>query len=218
MVHVYALVRSPTTVPATAGIGNAELRVVSVGNEIEAVVSDIEGAAQPSESAILAHARVVEGLAEANDSVLPARFGNGIPDEADLRVRLEKRGSELAAAFARVSGCVELGVRVFRVPPAAELSGSGRDYMQRRLEEVGRAEQLARELDEALAPLARESTCRVLASGESLLAAAYLVARGEVERFRGAIDSFERAQPGLTLVTTGPWPPYSFALLEAEGA
>src|SRR5437588_506281 len=121
MVHVYALVRSPTTVPAHAGIGNAELRVVSVGNEIEAVVSDIEGAAQPSESAILAHARVVEGLAEANDSVLPARFGNGIPDEADLRVRLEKRGSELAAAFARVSGCVELGVRVFRVPPAAAL-------------------------------------------------------------------------------------------------
>lgn len=219
MVHVYALVRSPVALPATAGIDDAGLRAVSVGHAIEAVVSDVAGAPQPNESAILAHARVVEALAEANGAVLPARFGGGIADEAGLRARLEDRGAELEDAFARVDGCFEMGVRAFRVPFAAvEPAGSGRDYMQRRLREVGGAEQLAQELEEGLAPFARESTSRVLASGESLLSAAYLVARGEVDRFRDAVESFERARPGLTLVTTGPWPPYSFVLLGAEAS
>jgi hypothetical protein len=218
MLHVYALVRKPANVPATAGIEDAPLRVVSVADEIEAVVSETNGAGAPGEAAILAHARVVEALAEANDAVLPARFAHGIADDGDLRQRLQGRRREVVDAFARVSGCVEIAVRAFRASPAAEPAGSGRAYMQRRLEEVGSADRLARELESTLTPLARESASRVLASGESLVAAAYLVPRADVDEFRAAIESFERSRPGLTLVTTGPWPPYSFALLEAEAA
>ena len=219
MLHVYALLRRPATVPATAGIDDAPLRVVTVESEIEAVVSDTNGPGAPGEAAILAHARVVEALAGANDAVLPARFADRIADEDDLRQRLHGRRRELTGAFRRVSGCVEMGVRAFRATKASQpRPDSGRAYMQRRLDDVGSAEQLARQLDEALAALVREGTSRVLASGESLLAAAYLVPRAELEQFRAAIGAVERARPDLTLVTTGPWPPYSFALLDADAA
>jgi hypothetical protein len=46
------------------------------------------------------------------------------------------------------------------------------------------------------------------------LNAAYLVARADVAAFREAVARLEHA-PGVTVVCTGPWPPYSFAT-EAE--
>jgi len=45
------------------------------------------------------------------------------------------------------------------------------------------------------------------------LNAAYLVAAEDVAEFRRAAAQVEAA-PGVTVVCTGPWPPYSFA----EGA
>src|SRR5919109_4512339 len=139
MLHVYALVRRPTTMPGTVGIQDASLRLVTVADEIDAVVSESNDAGAPDEAAILAHARVVDALVGANEAVLPVRFGSGIADDRDLRRRLEDRRGELHHTLTRVSGCVELGVRAFRAAHAAgPRPDSGRAYMQRRLDEVGR--------------------------------------------------------------------------------
>ena len=40
--------------------------------------------------------------------------------------------------------------------------------------------------------------------------AAYLVTRGDVERFKDAVDEHAAGDRGLQLLCTGPWPPYSF--------
>ena len=40
--------------------------------------------------------------------------------------------------------------------------------------------------------------------------ASYLVATRNVPAFRKAVDALEEAHPELTIVCTGPWPPYSF--------
>src|SRR5439155_7707645 len=140
-----------------------------------------------------------EALAASNDALLPARFGRGLADEADLRGRLEGREEQLVAAFDRVDGCAEVGLRV--VPSNGDVGQerpqSGREYMERRLSQVGRAETLARELHDSLAKLARESTHRVLARPDVVLTAAYLLPRDRVDMFRDAISASERRQQGL---------------------
>jgi hypothetical protein len=218
MLHLYALVRRPAELPETTGLGGSQLRAVAVDRQVDAIVSDTRGMTAATEPAILAHATVVDALAAANDAVLPARFGGGVADAADLGRRLEAQKEQLVAALERVRGCTEIGLRVLdaTADDAQERPRSGREYMRRRSRDIGRAEQLARELHEALAELARESTHRVLAKPDVLLTAAYLVRREQIESFTAAISAAERERPGLTFVCTGPWPPYSFALLDPD--
>jgi hypothetical protein len=86
--------------------------------------------------------------------------------------------------------------------------------MQRRLESVRASERLAAELHESLARRARDSTCSVVATPQLVLSAAYLLPRSEVEAFVDAVRAQEAARHGLTFLCTGPWPPYSFAMVE----
>jgi hypothetical protein len=62
----------------------------------------------------------------------------------------------------------------------------------------------ATEVHEMLSTLARES--RQLALGRG----AYLVAREDVEDFVVTIAALEEANDDLSILCTGPWPPYSF--------
>jgi hypothetical protein len=217
MLHVYALVRHPASVPDVLGIDDGPLRVVVAGHEVDAVVSDTRAGIVPSEAAILAHARVVEAVAAANESVLPARFAGDLSAEADVGRILVERRERILAALDRVDGCVELGLRV--LPAEGDVRAkapSGGEYMRTRLGEVARARHVADTLQRSLAAVARESTSNVLARRDVLLTAAYLVPRGDLERFHAAVKDVERQLSGVTVVSTGPWPPYSFALLEAD--
>src|SRR5438477_13144397 len=100
MLHMYALVRRPAALPALAGIDDAPLRAVHAADGVDAIVSETSGQpSAPTEAAILAHARVVEAVAAANESVLPARFTGGSSDEDDLRRRLEGRAAQLREAL-----------------------------------------------------------------------------------------------------------------------
>ena len=217
MLHLYALAQHPAELPPITGIDGSQLRAAPVAGSFDAVVSDVQmTGAQAGETAILAHAAVVEELAAVNDALLPARFAHGFADEDALGKAIRGRTQQVHDALERVRGCVELGLRVF--DENAETSGSdgssGRNYMLGRLQEVRRAEQIASAVHEALAANARESTSSVLAR-QLVLSAAYLLPRAEVDAFRAALDETEHRHPGLTFVCTGPWPPYSFALIES---
>jgi hypothetical protein len=86
--------------------------------------------------------------------------------------------------------------------------------MRRRLGQVEQAQAVARDVHGALAALARESSCQVVARGELVLTAAYLLLRERVEEFRAEVHAAEADARDITLVLTGPWPPYSFTLIE----
>src|SRR3954447_3878651 len=222
MLHLYALVSSPAQLPDTVGIDDAPLRALAVDSEIDAIVS--EGAARrtgaPTETEVLGHARAVDAIAAANAATLPARFAVEPSEPDDLRRRLLERRAQFGPALERVEGCVELGLRVVPSERNGDRStpASGREYMQRRLDEVTRVEELLRELHEPLAAIARESTSNVLARRDVVLTAAYLVPRAEVAGFRRAVDELDGTHEAVMLVLTGPWPPYSFTLVEGETA
>jgi Gas vesicle synthesis protein GvpL/GvpF len=166
-------------------------------------------AATPGEAtpeALWAHEHVVEQLM-ADRAVLPLRYGSRVADEDALREVLVSGRDEYAAALARVSGRVELGVRALaREREPAPVAASGRDYVLARLRGEGEAAALH-------APLAALAADARMLSGrpDELLRGAYLVERPEVDRFRAAVERLQTAHPEAAILCTGPWPPYSFA-------
>jgi hypothetical protein len=215
VLYVYAFVERPAAVPGVRGIDDAALEAENVGG-LDVVVSRHDTLPRdPSEEAVMAHARVVEALASANDAVLPARFGGAHTDVAALRNALAKREPALTAAIARVRGCVELGVRALAQARERAAAASGAAYMQARLEQRREAERLADELHAPLAASAREATRTVGATQRLLLSGAYLVPKDEVASFTGLVERLQAEHPDLGIVCTGPWPPYSFATAEA---
>jgi hypothetical protein len=213
VLYVYAFTEAPASLADVTGIDQAPLETHAAGS-LEAVVSRHDTTPSASEEAIVAHARVVEALAEANESALPARFGGVHKDPDALRAAIAERESELLAALERVRGCVELGVRALAPPPERTEASSGAAYMRARLDERRKLEGLADELDLPLAELAREATRTVGATERLLLSAAYLVPEDGVAEFRELVERLQAAHPDLGVICTGPWPPYSFATAE----
>jgi len=218
VLYLYALSEPPTTAPDVLGLDETPVSVERVG-EIDAVVGDLARArVEPTEHAILAHARVVDQVAGANEAVLPARFGRGFENGAALRSAVSERAEELTRALELVRGCAELALRVLTHDDGVSSSSeTGADYMRARLDAQRQAERVAAELHEPLAALARAATKSVGGGSELVLSAAYLVPRTAVDAFNARVAELAAERPGLTLACTGPWPPYTFATVEPGG-
>jgi hypothetical protein len=217
MVHLYALADHPAQLPGVPGIGASPLAAAAV-DAIDAVFSDVDGGwTEPTEAAILTHAHVVEELAKINDAVLPARLAKPYADEAALLGGIRERAVQLRDALARVRGCAEMGVRVVRHENHEHApTASGSDYMRTRLEAIRTADGVAEELDAAVHGLARDVIRGAAGMRDLVLTVAYLVPKEDAGRLRAAVEHLAGAHPELTYVCVGPWPPYSFALVDGE--
>lgn len=207
MIHVYGFVAPESPPPPTDGLDGAPVETLDLG-PVAALLSRHPEAPARREESILRHAQVVDAAMAASGDVLPARFGTAYPDEAALAVAVHPRAAELAHRLAEIRGCVEIGVRVLVPEEPEEAARSGREYMHSRLRETTDRTKLAERVHGALSELARESTHRVPHAGPAALVAAYLVPSDARGLFQQRVDEIGR---GLTLVCTGPWPPYSFA-------
>ena len=211
MLYLYALTEHPGVVPDARGIEGAPLEVEELGS-VDAIFGRIRREPTDAcEADVLAHARVVDELAAANDSVLPVRFGSVYHDVGALSGAVREREAELARALERIRGCRELGLRVVDVRPhSGPRPRTGREYMRALLNEQRSAEHVAAIVHEPLAALAREDVSTIRATSPLLFTATYLVSRDAVGRFQSAVTELERAHPELAFACTGPWPPYSF--------
>jgi hypothetical protein len=141
---------------------------------------------------------------------LPLRFGSTLAGEQELRELLTMRRAEFAAALASVRGRVEIGVRAIVPAPPEQPADSGRAYLTAKLERTRAAARVGEDIHAELAPLASDSTYRLIGEPHPTFAGAYLVDRDAVDRFRQAVDAARAARPQLALACTGPWPPFSF--------
>jgi len=212
MIHLYALVRGLEELPPLTGVDGAALERRQIAG-LELVISRA-GPKLPetTDKAVLAHASVVEELTARSRAILPARFGRAFASEEELTAAVETKAPALEHGLSRVRGCVEFGLRVLgrESPRQASTSLSGAEYMRARLEEETVRDRLSGELHRPLALLARSEARFGGASGD-LLHAAYLVPDERTAAFRDRVAELERLHPELTMVCTGPWPPYSFA-------
>ncbi len=214
------------------GVGGAPVRLLKLG-PLAAVVSDAgEEPVAVTEENLLAHNRV-NAAALAASTPLPFRFGTRAAPER-LAEYAASNEAALAAALARVRGCVEMSVKLLEKAKGegkAEPEGAGRGagvdeaaavgrgtafLLRKRREVLGeeearrRAEELAAWLASGVGELARESAVRVSPSEAIVVRAAHLVGRARVGEYRVRLRELGAARAGTRLLTSGPWPPYSF--------
>jgi hypothetical protein len=212
VIHLYGLVQGLEELPQVRGVDGAALERRRIDG-LDAVVSRGAGdLREVTHDQVLTHAGVVEELMTRSRAVLPAQFGRAFTSEEELSEAVRAKAPALERGLARVHGCVELGLRVLQREPRRDPSAevSGREYMQARLAEAAERDRLSDELDRPLAGLSRASARFGGAAGD-LLHAAYLVPEENVDAFHKHVSNLEAAYPELTMVCTGPWPPYTFA-------
>jgi hypothetical protein len=213
-----------------AGMEGASVRLLRLGR-LSAVVSEAgEQAAAVTDENVLAHSRV-NAAALAGSTPLPFRFGTRATS-ARLAEYVSANEASLVAALARVRGCVEMSVKLLERSEGESESEAGSDNSEVKTVEGGRgtafllakrreiaggegarrrAEELAAWLAAGVSGLARETDARVRPAGAIALSAAHLVERGRVAEYRTRLRSLGAERPGLRLLTSGPWPPYSFS-------
>ena len=211
-----------------AGVGGARVSVLALGG-LAAVVSEAgtEGAAVNEEN-LRAHNRV-NASALAVSTPLPCRFGTRAAPER-LAEYAAANAAALAAALARVRGRVEMSVKLMErsevgsrkseVESEASVAAAGAGtafLLKKRRELLGeegarrRAEEAAAWLASGVGELARETEARVSPSEAIFVRAAHLVERGRVEEYRAHLRTLAAERDDLRLLTSGPWPPYSFS-------
>jgi hypothetical protein len=175
------------------------------------------------------HDDVVSGLAE-RTTTAPLRMATVCRDDASARAKLAALADAATAVLDRLDGRIEWGVKVYaRVPETAdERSGSGAEYLRRRRAAL-RTRQQELATAQAQATSAYETLLHHAAAGRRhepqdsrltgvaapmLLNAAFLVDTARVAEFRTAVEQVGATADALEIVLTGPWPPYSFAVLD----
>jgi len=212
VIHIYAIAEGLDGLPEVEGIQGAPPERFRC-NGFDLVVSEQGAEVEPTEQAVLAHARVVEALLPLAEALLPARFGVAYEDEAALEEAVQERAAKLSESLARVRGHVELGVRIIgEERPESEPPATGRAYLEARAAET----RLGSELHESLAAHADAATRAQPPDGRVVLASAYLVDPNTIPSFLGAVEKLKEQHPRLTFAVTGPWPPYSFAGVDAQ--
>jgi hypothetical protein len=184
------------------------------------------------EGVVRSHDAVVHALA-AQAPTAPMRLATIFFDDDAIRRRLQEWYVDLAHVLDQVEGCGEWSVKVLAPaqptePDAAAPPASGAEYLRRRkaaLEQRADTDALAAEtaglVDEELGRLSRARR-RLPAqdprlsglSGTMVLNAAYLVPDEEADAFAGRIAQLAAEHPDVVVDARGPWPPYSFAMLD----
>ncbi|MER6348722.1 GvpL/GvpF family gas vesicle protein [Streptomyces sp. NPDC001595] len=189
-----------------------------------------------------AHHAVVEAVA-AHTTVLPLRLATVYLDDDRVREVLRRGEEAFTAALERLTGAVEWGVKVYAQPPVApaetavrgdavEALDPGRSYLRsRRRERSSRevtwaaATEAVRRIDAEAGALAldrarhRPQQGRLAdvegVPGENVANDAYLVPLERAEEFQERVRRSAAGLEGVRVEITGPWAPYSFAVLPA---
>jgi hypothetical protein len=178
-----------------------------------------------------AHDDVVRGVA-AMGTTAPLRLATVCSDDTSVQQRLRRLGARGEKLLTSLEGRDEWGMKVLggTAPPAAAAvtSSSGAAYLRQRRADLANRDEVAavaaRQADELYTFVAanadaarrhRPQDARLSGLARPmLLNAAFLVARDDLPAFRRAVDAVAQALPPDSVQLTGPWPPYSFAVMD----
>jgi hypothetical protein len=205
------------------GIDNAVVRAVSTA-DLAVWISPLPRPPMPSVEAIQRHNAVIEAAMTAAVTPVPFRFGQFVGSLSALAARVAERSGEWRAQLEAFAGHEEYGVRVLdpAIEPAVRdvhpAPVSGRAYLETLARAAGderhrrtRAEVIASELKTRLGGLVVQQRVEPLPSAHGLATIAHLVRHEDAAAYRDALDSARASMPALRFLSSGPWPPYSFA-------
>jgi hypothetical protein len=190
-------------------ITDAEL-AVWVSEHVERTAASVE--------AIREHnAVVVAGMTETVTPV-PIRFGQWLSDEEAARASLRTSHEEWLTLLGRFAGAVEYGIRIFDPAREAPADGAepkpvtGTEYMAAlaRKQSAGAGSQAVAALARAVEGVILEEKVEPLRTAHGIASVAHLVRNSRLDAYRSAVEAARAEMPRLRLLSTGPWPPYSF--------
>ena len=210
------------------GISGAPVRLLKT-HDFSVLVSDLDAdMVQVTRDNALAHAAVVRSILD-RTTPLPFRFGT-LVTEQQLVNYLSARKPALETKLAQVRGCVEMSVKIIQEPAAHESApdedvnqGAGTSFLAQKRREILGGEQSAAEasristwLHDKVSGLIRAEHVTLRPTEKLVLAAAHLIERAKVKKYRENMAETCQSRPDLHFLLSGPWPPYSFANIELE--
>jgi hypothetical protein len=210
------------------GISGAPVRLQALEN-LGVLVSDFDADAVPvTRENAMTHAAVVRSVLD-RTTPLPFRFGT-LVTEQQLRSYISARKPALETNLALVRGCVEMSAKIIwevsddeQEEPQDSAQGAGAMFLAAKRREIlgselraAQAKEISTWLHETLSGLTRNEKVDTQFSEKLFLAAAHLVERPNLPRYREKMAAARAARPELHFLLSGPWPPYSFANIELE--
>ena len=221
-VYLYAIVGQAPAAPLGLGLRDEPLSLVSLGGVV-AVVGLMDEPPPATADTVRGHDAIVRRLAEASDSILPARFGT-VEEPLALREWLASAGDELGGALALVAGREQMTLHVFDgeapapAPPTEETAdetslGPGARYLAERRRHRQHTERLPElaSLRARLDALVRAERVEPRAAPPLRASVYHLIERGRGAAYREAVETSLALAPGVRLRVSGPWAPYAFA-------
>ena len=225
----------------------AVVRAVPLAGYGRAVLQERLRHAPELEVMVRSHHRVIEAI-HARQAILPARLGTIYARRDDIVASLLAGRDSLLRQLQRLDGCDEWAVHLFadraivreraatddaeigRLREAHAGASRGRAFfLERQLRD--RIESATREAMVALAQQAFDRLRREAVAGEiapvgdggadaglEILRASFLVRHEATEPFLHEAGASTTKGEGVRCEWSGPWPPYSFASVEAEAA
>jgi hypothetical protein len=227
-VCVYAVVSGASGPLRGDGASGERLRRVRVSG-LDLVIGHVPRMPRPTVATLKRYDAAVRRLMETHGSVLPARYGTYATTLEELAATTRDRRETLRRSLRLVRHRVQMTVRVFgsgstpsrlRTEPESvqsrfrvdseygDRATQGRQFLQRRAAElqIPGAEPLRAAVKKWVRAERTERHDRGRLAGSMY----HLVPRGAAAAYRGALQRAAIAA-GVTIVVSGPWPPYAFA-------
>ena len=230
-IYVYCVAdREPVFAKHLVGLANNEVEFLRF-DELVVGASQFSGdVVEVNRENVLLHDSVIRQVFS-QVAILPFRFGTSLTS-ASLESYMRSKHHALAERLASLRNCVEMSIKVIwrnqvaskprSEKPDPEL-GKGTAFLMAKREELLVDEELDREartvadwIKQRLSEIVRKEQVSVQPKQKLVLSASYLIERGKETDFGQIVDKLRIERPELHFLTSGPWPPYTFANIELE--
>ena len=227
--YVYCIASTPVELDTSlSGVGGGAVEQLIVdGLSVVASKFDTDRVSVSREN-ILRHEAIVRNVL-AMTTPLPFRFGT-LVTEAGLRSYVTSRKAALQDRLEVVKDSVEMSIKVIwqnavddESPPTTEDLGIGAAFLVAKRQElfgeerlVKRSQEIADWLSGRIKNLVKKENITVHPKQKLVVAGAYLIQRAIQAQFRTRVEELAVERPELHFLTSGPWPPYTFANIDLE--
>jgi len=227
--YVYCVASTPVELdPSLIGVGGgAAEQLIVDGLSVVASKFDTDRVSVSREN-ILRHEAIVRNVL-AMTTPLPFRFGT-LVTEAGLRSYVTSRKAALQDRLEVVKDSVEMSIKVIwqstdddESPATTEDLGVGAAFLVAKRQKlfgderlVKRSQEIADWLSGRIKSLVKKENISVHPKQKLVLAGAYLIQRAIQAQFRTRVEELAVERPELHFLTSGPWPPYTFANIDLE--
>jgi hypothetical protein len=221
LLHGISLAEAPIGNERERGLRDQPLVRINSGVLVAHVTCWLLESRELDQQDLLAHHALMDRLHAREGACLPARFPTWVEDEHNVRETLGRRATEFSQALEGIRGRLELAITVLAESgphpnPLPEGEGVGTRYMRERLHARRQANEVSAQLRRLVEPEAVELQESAATRPGVVLSLAVLVAKDSADELARRLRAATPEQQGIRILVNGPWPPYTFAVVQAR--